>query len=1138
MTTEQHVADLDQRLRAIEPDESFIVQAPAGSGKTELLIQRYLRLLSVVEAPEEIVAITFTRKAAAEMRGRIIDALERVVDGNTPDDEAARKTDVLANAAMTRNREQGWQLEDNPGRLRIQTIDSLCGALTRQMPVLSRFGAQPEIVEDATELYEQAAADTLAELESGQGWSDAIAVLLAHLDNDLPRIRNMLAGMLARRDQWLRHVAGEIRREELEGALRHVAEETLSAARRDFPDGDGREVAELLDFAAANLEREERESPARACAGLTELPSAAAGSLPQWQGLVALLLKSDGNWRQSPTARDGFPAAGKTGEAEQRTAMKDRFKALIARLSEDDSLSRQLLAIRHLPPVAYTDEEWQVVQALCELLKLADARLWLLCSEQNRIDFSGITQAAIQALGDEEAPTDLALNLDYRIRHILVDEFQDISINQFTLLQRLTAGWSMEDGHSLFLVGDPMQSIYRFREAEVGLFLNAWEERRLGQVPVTPLHIRVNFRSQSGLVQWVNEVFTQVLPQTADPGRGAVHYTPAEAYHNHLDGDAVRLHTLVDDSQSEADIVLQQVLAAREADPEGRVAILVRGRTHLLDIVPRLKQAGLRYRAVDIDPLGEQPAIQDLMALTRALHHFADGIAWLAVLRAPWCGLDLADLLALAGGSRERTVWECILDEACVQALSEAGRGRLLRLRPVLQAALRDRQRLSLSRWVESVWLRIGGPATLNSETDLENARSFFDLLEQFDDGGDLKDRDGFMEQVSSLYAAADIHADDHLQIMTIHKAKGLEFDTVILPGLSRGSRNDDTRLLLWSESPHRDHQDLLLAPVKEAGADESPVYQFLRRLDREKQSFEDGRLLYVAATRAKKKLHLIASVKSRERDGELSPVPPRADSLLAQLWPVAEAQCRDAVLRNGAPALPGRPQGSGPQPRTLRRLIAGWSLPQAPDAVDWHPRDVDEVVHEDTVDIEYEWAGEAIKHIGTVVHRCIQRIADEGIEQWNEDRIRSGRDYYRLSLKRLGIPDAGEDMNEALATVEDALVNLIRDRRAHWLLDHRHGDARNEYAVSGVYAGKLINVVLDRTFIDEEGVRWIVDYKTSRHKGGNVDAFLDRERERYREQLERYAAVVRNMDNRPVKLGLYFPLLQGWREWGNDEKV
>src|SRR5476649_2378003 len=141
MTKPKRTPDWKQREEALDAGRSFIVQAPAGSGKTELLIQRYLALLDTVVEPEEIVAITFTRKAAAEMRQRVLAKLG----------------------------ERGNPLAANPARLRIQTIDSLCASLARQMPVLSRFGALPETIEDAGELYEAAALATIGLVEEAAG---------------------------------------------------------------------------------------------------------------------------------------------------------------------------------------------------------------------------------------------------------------------------------------------------------------------------------------------------------------------------------------------------------------------------------------------------------------------------------------------------------------------------------------------------------------------------------------------------------------------------------------------------------------------------------------------------------------------------------------------------------------------------------------------------------------------------------------------------------------------------------------------------------------------------------------------------------------------------------------------------------
>src|SRR5262245_3190963 len=156
------IVDAPERAAALDPARSFIVQAPAGSGKTGLLIQRFLRLLATVEDPEEILAITFTRKAAAEMRRRVLQALHRAGDASPPADSNDRITWQLARAALERDRARAWQLDRNATRLRIQTIDALCASLARQLPVLARLGATPAVVDDPRDLYREAAERTLA----------------------------------------------------------------------------------------------------------------------------------------------------------------------------------------------------------------------------------------------------------------------------------------------------------------------------------------------------------------------------------------------------------------------------------------------------------------------------------------------------------------------------------------------------------------------------------------------------------------------------------------------------------------------------------------------------------------------------------------------------------------------------------------------------------------------------------------------------------------------------------------------------------------------------------------------------------------------------------------------------------------
>ncbi|MEE8233871.1 MAG: UvrD-helicase domain-containing protein, partial [Gammaproteobacteria bacterium] len=962
-----NIADSKQRKAALNPEQSFIVRAPAGSGKTELLIRRFLRLLSGVEIPEEIIAITFTRKAAAEMRGRIISALDVVRGGETPEDEYKEETFLLAKEVLERDETQQWHLQDNPGRLRIQTIDSLCSSITRQMPMLSQLGAQPETLDDASDLYLQAAERTIMELESGESWSEAVSELLQHLDNDLPRLKQLLADMLSRRDQWLRHVTnGNISREELDQALHNIVSAALRRAQDALSDSE--ELIECLHYAAKNLieaetipgkesvesslERRPSDSLITHCAEIDTLPAADPDALSQWHGLAEILLTKQNEWRKTVNKNTGFPAGEKI--------IKDRFIQLLASYSDNEDLLEALTDIRCLPEIWTSaegehstwinDTQWRILQVLPTLLVIAVEQLRFLFAEHSKIDFTGIEQSALQALGDDEQPSDLALQLDYRIQHILVDEFQDVSVSQYELLERLTEGWSANDGRSLFLVGDPMQSIYRFREAEVGKFLSTFTNHRLGQVPLESLTLEVNFRSLEGVVNWVNDSFIKILPQEEDIANSAVSYSPVVAaddsgegqvvihplFQNNTDGNSYETH------QQEAKQISHLIKEIQEANQKSEknisIAILVRGRPQLDAIIPHLKQAEIRFQAVDIERLSHRPAIQDCLALTRALLHPADRVAWLSLLRAPWCGLTLADLDVLAGKPQGVPIWACMNDELRMRKLSEDGQQRLLKLREILTRALANRRRKSLRRMVEQVWMECGGPATLEDASDLENVQTFFDVLQQEEESSDLKSLAKLEKAVEGLYAAADVQAQNNdqdvssgtnLQIMTIHKAKGLEFDIVILPGLGRGGRAEGKRLLLWQEQQREDGgNDLLLAPIKETGIEDDKLYRYLEILEKTKLKNEEGRLLYVAATRAREQLHLFGTTRLNKDKKEIKP--PKKNSLLAKLWPAVEANYQ-WVFTSGHGDLVSKPTQVVEVENRIRRHQSSWSRPAPP---------------------------------------------------------------------------------------------------------------------------------------------------------------------------------------------------------------
>lgn len=1136
------IPDLAERRRALDPAQSFIVQAPAGSGKTGLLIQRYLRLLACVDAPEEIIAITFTRKAAAEMRERVLAALVQI--STKPATEHEQLTRELADAALQRDAAAGWQIAESPTRLRIQTIDSLCAALTHQMPLLSKFGAQPESVEDASELYLEAARATIELVEGDDAVAQDVERLLEHLDNDVARIEMLLADMLARRDHWLRHIHGKDR-DELEAALKNARRAVLERVCGLYPVPAQSELIELARHAAANLTAAGRSSPIGACDKLAALPGSADDAVVLWRGLAELLLTKEGDWRKQHDVKNGFPPGSSKAEKEIFRAWKERALALIAVLKENDALRQTLHDLRRLPPPVYTDMQWEVLGAITRLLPHTVGQLKLVFQARGQVDFTEVAQAALLALGEPDAPTDLALALDYRIRHLLIDEFQDTSISQYELVTKLIAGWEPGDGRSLFVVGDPMQSIYRFREAEVGLFLRA-RAAGISNLALQPVALCANFRSQRGIVDWVNTTFAQVMPAQEDIAAGAVPYTASVATHALLPDTAVNVHAFFnDDHAAEAAKVTEIIQHAQHADPSATTAILVRNRGHLREIVPRLNAAGLRFRAIEIEGLGYQPVVQDLLALTRALAHPADRLAWLAVLRAPWCGLTLADLHALAAvqsafADSERTVWQLLHDDARMAAVSADGAVRLLRVREVLSDCIDNRHRSSLRTLVEAAWLALGGPACVGDVTDLADADIYFDYLETHEEAGSIPELALFEQGLTRLYALPDLGADDRLQIMTIHKAKGLEFDHVIVPGLGRLSRSNDKKLFMWMERPRATFTggedgstDLLLAPIQETGADGDPIYAWLEKLDADKEYFEDQRLLYVAATRARQRLHLLGSTRLvPDLDGVIEPRLPAGKSLLGKLWMVVGPDYVEAASRAMHAHAPLAPEGGEiaeeklSVDQSLCRLVSGWTLPAAPPRVAWSPPPSMTQAQDQ---IEFSWVGETARHAGSVVHRWLQRIAEDQMQDWDVARIISLRATFKHNLLACGISESAIEV--ASERVITALTHALSDMRGQWLLGPQQ-DAQNELRLTALLNGMQMNLVIDRTFRDADGHRWVVDYKTSSHEGTDVEDFLDREQQRYRVQLERYAALMRRNDQKPVKLGLYFPLLKGWREW------
>ncbi|HEX2917606.1 MAG TPA: UvrD-helicase domain-containing protein, partial [Edaphobacter sp.] len=734
--------DHHQREQALDVTRSWIVEAPAGSGKTGLLIQRYLKLLArpTIEEPEQVLAITFTVKAAGEIRDRVLEQLIKAAGDDPVLHEFERHTRELATAVLHRDKALGWGLLDHPHRFNIRTIDSICAEISRSLPVLSGNAALTPVA-DASPFYRTAAERTLLQLGgSDAALDEALRQILLHRDGNLSQVRKLLAEMLALRDQWGRLVplGKEMLHEQyldrevlprIERALVNIICQELSRISRLFPAPLLQELSLLAAEMGSLPGYQGKESPIAICRKLHHAPGETIEDLWHWRALAHLLV-TDKSWRSSTNKNYvGF-------EIEKVHAKQ--LKAILEQLQTHQELCDALRKLSTLPPPQYPANQWRIAKALFRVLYHALVELQIVFAERGECDFVEPSLIARSALRNYGASLEAALGT--HLQHLLVDEMQDTSTSQYELIQLLTQGW---DGRSqtMFLVGDPKQSIYLFRQARVERFIQTMQQKRIGDIPLGSLYLTTNFRSQELLVQSFNEDFSRLFPErageerpdevpyvAAHPVRGRSAASQKVVWHTrslppdlrseekklarrrNIRREALEIRTIIDQWRARA---------AAEGREPGSVAVLVRNRAHLTEIVAELKRhrgtAPIPYRAVQIESLYDRPEILDLYALTRALLHPADRVAWLAVLRAPWCGLELAELHLLTGKDDPSLFRESIekLIQTHGQELNEEACERLRRIWPILQAAIGQRLRISLSQLVERTWRSLGGDLPL-----------------------------------------------------------------------------------------------------------------------------------------------------------------------------------------------------------------------------------------------------------------------------------------------------------------------------------------------------------------------------------------------------------------------------------------
>ncbi len=1095
---------------------------------------------------------------------------------------------------------------------------------------------QRQPVDDASLLYEEAAERVLRDLGGPDTVLDkALRCLLLHRDARVADCIALIAGMLAAREQWGELVplaASELTEERLDGPVRRQLEQTLelivseglSRAEASLPAGW---LADLSAF-AARLSAEPgckgQPSPLGPFAGLPAPPGTQAADDERWLILVNLVL-----------TKEGVPRAGLNSNLlgfELPKTAKPELQQIIVRLRAADELGSgsvdALCSLRDLPATTLSEDAWVVLKAAFHVLRRALVELEILFAANGVCDFTSLSLTARQLLDADLNPSVDFQQPGLRLQHLLVDEMQDTSVGQYQLFERLTRSW---DGYSqtVFLVGDPKQSIYAFRQARVERFLRTQRAERLGDVPLGALRLTANFRSQAELVHAFNRAFSSILPpleelaatagnavQTVEvpftaavPVRSAAG-SPALHWHARISGPDFPAASSENPSETCAESDARSMRLAIEAFLERwrrdnadssrsrppRIAVLARNRAHLGPVITELKrnhgEGPLRFRAVEIEVLNERPEVLDLLALTRALLHPGDRVAWLAILRSPICGLSLADLLTLTGEGpdAETTATVAHLVRQRHGFLSVEGQHLLERAWPILQSALDTLGTSSLPTHVERTWRSLGADAILDANS-LANARRFLLLLHDLEVSQSL-DLGNLERRLRKLYAE-DSDPEAVVELMTIHKSKGLEWDLVLVPALERGSGRPDTELLRWFELDVAGGggSSILLAPISAKGEEGSRLWRWLGRLKTERELAESKRLLYVACTRAREELHLFGTVKLTKTGALQTPV---SASLLRAAWPAALPAFQRALadFQSAGTAPPNNTVQTQPDgsvlafPSSAVELVPSLSLAAAADtfagATQDPSRSTDRTrllikrlpsgwdplarFHADNgPHLSYPPASSmrsaapfsrpegsfAARAFGNVVHRFLDLItrkleAGQTLEALSADLpLWSHRVYQAFRAEGL----ASSLCERETARAVRGLRATIGDPTGSWLLAPHQAawtERTLQFGTGNAQDGPPA-LRADRVFLAgaEPLSRaathlWIVDFKTTEQGGRLDEAFFAGERQKYTDQLQTYAhaCLEAGEAEHSVVLALFYPLLTRMVYWPFSPEV
>ncbi len=1065
-----------------------VVTAGAGTGKTRTLVARYLALLAEGLPLRAIVAITFTRKAAREMRNRVRDEMRR----------------YLEQPALDEGERQRWQrLYTELDAARIGTIHSLCAEILRAHPAEAGVDPGFEVLEEAAAiiLQGQAVDETLA-------WAadNAQTVGLFALCGE-SGLRGALLSLLRRRldaEEVLAAVPGDPWahwREALAGRQERALQGLLE--RREWR----RAVRELRNNRARVpddlIETQRREAVA-----------AIDGALGTTAERLAALA------RLGQIRRSGGRTEAWDGGAAQLGLVKEALHVV-------QNLWKDRPAVLHLALNPLDEAMAQSSPGLRATFSHASARYEALKRERRALDFDDLEGGALRLLRQDPAAR---AHWQDEVQALLVDEFQDTNGRQRDLV-RLLGG---ERG-CIFLVGDGKQSIYRFRGADVRVFRQ--ERARIEQQGGHACALEVSYRAHAELIEGLNCLLRPVLGDIPDPERPWVEpFAPLSPHRKEplpgFTAPHIELHLTIGSKSSgalarAAGALAQRIRELRESGALQRyehAAILCRAADSFRPYEDALEQAGLPFLTVAGSGFYRRSEIRDLLNALAALADPTDDLALAGFLRSPVLALsDTALYLLREGRPAERMpLWEAL--QRPPAALSGEDRGRAARAVRIITALHGMVGRTTVADLLKALLDETAMVAALVRAGQTRSARNVAKLLTDAQASGIVSVGE-FLAYVAALRESgaregeARATAEGAVQIMTVHQAKGLEFPVVAIGDATySGGGRAGVRL-----DPHLG----IVLPLRDRDDDKArpAVHELASLISDDQDAAESARLLYVAATRAQEKL-LISGCIGLASGGRMA----RAKGWLGRLAEedilglcaqeidhdeegntahslelrVGQTPVRCTVYEPGwQPAPPLRPQVEPAVPPMALPPPLLAAVAAEPVRVDRRTRESEQPQRVWRVVPSVARPRAPAWVVGALVHAALAvwRFPDEGFGRWAEARARG-----------YGLTDARQ-----LADAVRQTVRLLQRFRASDLFHEMDTSPRrlHEVPYSLEVAGHVESGKIDALYL--QGATWtVVEFKTDRIEGeAQLQELLARAD--YLDQAQRYAiAVERLLGQRP----------------------